>query len=874
MKAALISHPFFTYFKEKSAPFLTENRKIIIQFIFTAFFIGIGIWFIKHEGSELIEVKKTLRDADAKWVLAGVGITCMYIALQSLMYVASFATVRTTLSFGDAIILFLKRNLISVFLPAGGISSLAFFTKSIQKKGIKETQIYFASSIYGFVGILSVLAVAFPAFLLALSKGETAASEWYALEAVVLLSIVLWLLYYSFRKKNSIYHRFIKSIPKAAIVLEELQNNTIDKRKLLLTFFYSVLIEIAGIAHLYIAMIALHFEPSLFAAVMGYIVAVIFLIVSPFLRGLGAIEISMSYILIRFGFGNIDAIALTFLFRFLEFWLPLLGGIFAFLIKINKLLMRIIPALLLFTLGIVNIISVLTPAIHERLTRLQSFLPVTAIHASNDLVLVTGLFLFVTAAFMLKGLRTAWWFALVLSTLSVIGNLTKAIDFEEASIAFVVILILIATRKEYYIRNNRRLRTIGLQTALLSGMAVVAYGSIGFYFLDRKHFSIDFSVIESIRYTLQTYFLIDSANLVPQDPFAKNFLSSIKISGFLATAFLIYTLIRPYVFTNTASESEIKLANSLLKLYGNSGMDYFKTYADKLFFFSKNKNAFIAYRISGNFGVVLGNPVAADAAEMKNCIQDFDRYCYESGLKSIYYRVPEENLSLYTGLGKKSLFLGQEGIISLDQFTLEGPARKSLRNGLNKIGEKGLKTVIYTAPIPENILQKLKTVSEEWLITTGRKEIIFSQGMFIAKELAQQTLITVEDSEDRILAFLNIIPDYTPGEGTYDLIRKTKDAPNGIMDFILVALFQHFKSAGKTAVNLGFAPLSGIVDPDTFQQKSMKFAYERIKSFSHYRGLRDYKEKFSPEWHNQYLLYSNDYDLLQVPAILSHVIKP
>jgi phosphatidylglycerol lysyltransferase len=75
-------------------------------------------------------------------------------------------------------------------------------------------------------------------------------------------------------------------------------------------------------------------------------------------------------------------------------------------------------------------------------------------------------------------------------------------------------------------------------------------------------------------------------------------------------------------------------------------------------------------------------------------------------------------------------------------------------------------------------------------------------------------------------------------------------------------------------VNLGFAPMSGLDDPATFPERSMKFAYNKIKSFAHYRGLRDYKEKFSPEWKNKYLIYTHDYDLLQIPIVLTNVIKP
>ncbi|MCX6257154.1 MAG: phosphatidylglycerol lysyltransferase domain-containing protein, partial [Bacteroidia bacterium] len=157
---------------------------------------------------------------------------------------------------------------------------------------------------------------------------------------------------------------------------------------------------------------------------------------------------------------------------------------------------------------------------------------------------------------------------------------------------------------------------------------------------------------------------------------------------------------------------------------------------------------------------------------------------------------------------------------------------------------------------------------------TGRKEIIFSQGMFIWEELIKQTIITVEDPEGKIVAFLNIIPDYAKNEATYDLIRKTKDAPNGMADFILIELFNYLKSRKITYVNLGFAPLSGLDDPQTFPERSMKFAYERIKSFSNTKGMREYKEKFDPVWYNRYLIYQHDYDLLKVPAVLANVIKP
>ncbi len=492
---------------------------------------------------------------------------------------------------------------------------------------------------------------------------------------------------------------------------------------------------------------------------------------------------------------------------------------------------------------------------------------------SNSFVLIAGLFLLVTAAFMLRGLRTAWWFALMLSVFSVFGHITKGIDYEEAFVALLIVASLLATRKEYHVKTNPRLGTVGLQTAMLSMFAVILYGVIGFYFLDKKHFRIDFNFLQSLIYTLKNYFLIGSNDLVPRDAFARDFIYLIKISGFASISFLIYSLVRPYVFKVTHGEAEIARAKDLLQKFGNSAVDFFKTYSDKFIYAPEGINAFISYRISRNFAVVLENPVSENADEMKKCIISFGRYAYENGLRDIYYRVPKESLRLYAELSRKSFFLGQEGIVDLSSFSLEGGEKKSIRNALNKIKEQGYTTQINTPPLRDGLIQKLGAVSNEWLKITGRQEIIFSQGMFVEKEIKEQTVITVENKEEKIIAFLNIIPDYVRDEGTYDLLRKTADAPNGIMDYILVELFKYFKDNGIRYVNLGFAPLSGLDDPHNFPEKSMKFAYEKIRSFSHYKGQREYKEKFNPVWHDKFLIFNNDYDLLQVPGVLAKVIK-
>ncbi len=845
----------------------------VIRLAFTLLMLGLAIWFFKHEKVEFASVRDTLGMADWRWVLTGLLVTVLYIVLQGLMYVSSFAALQCRFTLKDSIVLFLKRNFVSVFLPAGGISSLAFFTGNAEKKGITRTQIYLASAIYGYCGILSVILVGLPFLAYAIiSKGQIQGVI-PALGAILVLLGMPVIVYRSFVRQGIIFRLIQKSFPTFSVFLEELRSEKLIMRHLITTLFFSVLIEFTGILHVAIAMLALGFSPTLFNATLAYLVSVLFLILAPFLRGLGAIEMSMSIILVKSGLSNIEAISIVLLYRFFEFWAPLVAGLFSFIYKANKLLMRVLPAAGVFFIGLINIISVLTPVMPERFAVLQQFVPLDLIHTTNTFVLIFGFFLIALSATLLQGMRTAWWMALVLTIGSAIGHLVKGFDYEEASVALFIGGMLVFSRKEYNVLIDSRLRKVGIQTALIAIGFVFIYGITGFYFLDARHFHVDFNLRQSVQYTFQNFLLVGSPDLHPSSGFAKAFISSLQICGGFTLLFLFYTLVRPFLQRSDASEEELAIAHQLVQQYGRSSLDYFKTYFDKVLFITEHKNAFIAFRVGGNYAVALENPVAENADAAKACIIDFSRFCYNNGLKDVYYRIPEEDLPVFHGLRKKSLLIGEVAVVDTSSFTLDGGDMKSVRNALRKVKEQGFAVRTYEPPLKDGLLQKLKAVSDEWLSVSGREEIVFSQGIFVAAEIKQQPVVVVENAEEMVIAFANVIPDHRTGEGTFDLIRKTADAPNGVMDFLMVALFEYFKQRGIRFVDIGFAPLSGLEQSKSLPESTLKFAYHNIRTFAHYKGQREYKDKFKPAWSRQYLVYTNDFDLLQLPVVLKKVIK-
>jgi phosphatidylglycerol lysyltransferase len=86
-------------------------------------------------------------------------------------------------------------------------------------------------------------------------------------------------------------------------------------------------------------------------------------------------------------------------------------------------------------------------------------------------------------------------------------------------------------------------------------------------------------------------------------------------------------------------------------------------------------------------------------------------------------------------------------------------------------------------------------------------------------------------------------------------MRHTRSAPRGSMDFLFVEVMLWGRSQGYRWFNLGIAPLAGLgahrLAPTW--HKFGRFVYRHGDDFYNFEGLRQYKEKFLPEWRPRYL---------------------
>ncbi|WP_431160777.1 phosphatidylglycerol lysyltransferase domain-containing protein [Flagellimonas beolgyonensis] len=853
--------------------FLRNNGKTVAQLVLGVLSILVGLYFIKQERSELVQVRSIIAKVDLGLLAIGLALALFFVVVQGWMYQFSFRAVQRKMPLKTAMLLYLKRNFVSVFIPAGTVTNMFFFNKDIERdQGIPKSHSYYASTIFSLCSIASSVLIAIPAVVLLLIKtGLKGDLVWGIVIAAALVGLLVFLAT-SLYREGWVFVQLQRWAPELAKAVQGLHQYPLERKQVVRVLLLSCVIELIGVAHLYLAMMALHVPPSLTVALIGYALVLVILMTSPFLRGIGAIEAALTYALTLFGLGTVSALTVAFLFRFFEFWSILVLGLGALLFKRDGLLLQLLAPVLLFLLGVVNILSGLTPALAARVRVLRDFIPYDVMALSNTSVILVGVVLVVTSVALVRGFRNSYYVALFLALFSCVGHVIKGIDWEEASLALVVAGVLVFQRKEYFIRSS-----LGdppkWAWAMAVAITVLCYGVGGFYVMDARHFNMDFNLWESLVATIESLALMDTP-MKAATPFGQYFVVSLHILGVLTLGFLLWTAFQALKGNEMADQAQFTVAKQMVAAFGHSPMDYFKTYPDKQLYFLEKGNGFVSYKMTKRYAVALEDPVCRGGTETQlgDAIMEFEAFARSKNRKTLFYRIPWSSKGLYEHLGMKTLLIGEEARVDLRGFSLEGGATKDIRNAINKMHKAGYVFQVNPPPQPDGLLQKLAHVSREWLEDMAYSELCFSQGIFSTLELKEQTLLTVENTEGKIVAFLNIIPS-VPGEGNFDLMRKTADAPNGTMDFLFANMLLHVKELGFQNVNLGMVPLSGIDGKGKLPEQVLRLAYNHIRQFGHYKSLHAFKDKFHPVWEKVYLAYGDDLDLVNLPTVLNKVMK-
>ena len=526
-----------------------------------------------------------------------------------------------------------------------------------------------------------------------------------------------------------------------------------------------------------------------------------------------------------------------------------------------------VVALLTAIMGVINFLSGITPSLQYRLRLLEQYSPFTVTRGGHLTSVLAGFALLLLSVSLWRRKQIGWLLTLITLVLSIFVHLFKGLDYEEATLAAVLAGLLIYLRPYFHAHSDPPSIQQGLQVLFAAFLFTLAYGVIGFYLLDR-HFKVNFGFWDAVRQTVVMFVQFYDPGLVPITGFGRYFADSIYAVGAATFGYALVMLLRPVLNRRLVTEEERSRAWDIVRAHGQTALARYALLPDKKFFFG-TKGTLISYVVENRVALALGDPVGPQDC-LLHSVSEFRTVCESNDWLSAFYQVRTEYLNEYSSLGFDYLLLGQEAIVDLSTFTLEGGANKTLRNVHNKLLRNGYHYDVVHPPFSPRMLRELKTISDEWLSSRSASEMRFSLGWFDEAYLNTCPILLVRDREGFIEAFANIVPEFQNNGVAVDLMRHRAKVESGLMDFLFVSMLMWAKEQKFSTFNLGLSALSGVGEhsDDALIERTLHYIYKNVNRFYNFRGLHAFKEKFHPTWSPRYLIYPGPASLGSISVAL------
>lgn len=485
--------------------------------------------------------------------------------------------------------------------------------------------------------------------------------------------------------------------------------------------------------------------------------------------------------------------------------------------------------------GVFMLVATLIPPTSELAQEFELLLPLAFVEGGALLSSIIGAALVVIANGLLRRVEGAWWLAVGALGGGVAASLAHGLDYDRALVLGLALLILLPTRREFY-------RTTRLTRNVLSPRWMLMMASLVVVVL-----AVLFFAHKATPYAHELWWQFAADQSAPRALRA-------SLVGVLALGLILLVFaLRPGSFSHELATAEDLEKAKVIILNQHDPEANIALTGDKSFLFSETGNSFLMYRIQGRTWIALHEPFG-DPDDFTQLVWEFHDAAYAANARPVFYSVSATSVPLWLDMGLSLIKMGEEAAVRLPDFGLEGSHRKKLRTAHNRALRDGLSFDVIPAPIPAETMATLKDISDEWLTSKSGGEKGFSVGAFDAERLTQFPIATVS-FEGRIVAFANLWLTETREKATIDLMRQVDDAPSGLMDFLFTELMLHFKEEGYREFSLGNAPLSGL-DARRGAKLSTRlgaFVYRHGRQFYNFEGLRNFKEKFDPDWRPVYI---------------------
>jgi lysylphosphatidylglycerol synthetase-like protein (DUF2156 family) len=521
---------------------------------------------------------------------------------------------------------------------------------------------------------------------------------------------------------------------------------------------------------------------------------------------------------------------------------------------------RRVAALAIAFTGVINLASALTLPLAGRLGALRRFAPVEVPELATAVVALAGVGLLFLARGVRRGQRHAWTLAIALLLISVGGHVVKGLDVEEAVAALLVAGFLLLHRDDYTAPGNPSSARRAIVVALSCLVIAIVASTVG---IALRHPALPLTkIVEGVSERL-----IGVTSVA--FPHRINMLLSpaLLAVGVGVALWIGWLLFRPAVAASITSYRPMSRdrARYLVERYGTDSLSYFALRNDKEWF--GFRDTFVAYRVHNGVALVSPDPIGP-VGQRAEAWCAFREFADEHGWPVAVMGASADWLPVYRASGMHDLYIGDEAVVDVQRFTLEGKANKSLRQSTGRVRKAGYRVEFFDPsklePALGSQLRDLMTESRRgdvergFSMTLGRVFDADDQGLLLAVAF---------DADDHPAAFCHYVPARSIHGWSLDLMRRSErpDRPNGLTEFVVVETIEHLRRRGDVGLALNFATFRAVLASETGDRlvhRVEKWFLERMSDSMQIESLWSFNEKFQPEWSPRYACYDSPEHML------------
>ena len=501
--------------------------------------------------------------------------------------------------------------------------------------------------------------------------------------------------------------------------------------------------------------------------------------------------------------------------------------------------------------GLVNLAAAVEPNIAWRNHLLLYVEPFEALRLTHAAAVPTSMLLLVTAPYLWRRRQSALRLALALLAGLTLLDLLKGLDVEAASGSLAAAVMLWLGRGSFCVRHDpdtlrsalRRVPLLAAASLFLCGLAVwiAAPESAGLPAILRETGDA----------------LLWQAGPLDFHDEVGHLGAAIGVAGVLTLAWCAYLLFRPLAAPRILPGAEVRqAARELVRSHGVDTLAYFKLRRDQHYLFSPDGRAFLGYRVEAGVLIVSGDPIGPEDA-VRELLRELSGFAEARGLRVAALGAGERLRPLWEQLGLHSMYLGDEAVVETRAFSLDGRPIRKVRQSVTRLEKNGYAAELrQLSDLTDEELEQLEAVSSRWRHGAAERGFAMSLDELRRDDHGDSLVVLGRDADGRVRGFLHFAPSYGRPAVSLSLMRRDKETPNGLMEFLVARGIELLRDRGIEEASLNFAAFARFVHaPRGRLERLTGRGLLVADAYFQLERLHRFNTKFFPRWEPRYLMY-------------------